>query len=155
MSSTREEALKRARSHLQQATLEGLEAARVLLQAAMRSRGLAADASADSWLGNLQLSLEDLIAGLRKNTPFMLPAALAEPLAAALETEIKRWEQRSQTDPDARLVLRTFLGLRELLWELGMRREPSSTSQGSPSNPSSRGPARPKRDRVQRFDIED
>ena len=53
MSSAREEALKRARTHLQQATIEGLEAARVLLQAAMHSRGLAADVSADSWLGNL------------------------------------------------------------------------------------------------------
>lgn len=154
MSSGAEEALQKARAHLRLAALEGLEAARALLQAAMHA-GSGADTSGDSWAGNLQHSLEDLIAGLRENASFILPAALAEPLAAALGAEIERWEQRSQTDPDARLVLRAFLGLRELLWELGMRHEPEPTSDGPAPNFGSRGPARPRRDRVQRFDIED
>ena len=97
--------------HLRQATLEGLEAARALMHAAAHTSGLA-EPSGDSWAGHLQRNLEDLIAGLRKNGSFPLPTALTEPFATALEAEIKRWEQRSQTDPDARLVLRAFLGLR-------------------------------------------
>ena len=159
MSNGAEEALQRARAHLQQATLEGLEAARALVQAAMHTSGLAG-ASAESLVGNVQRSLEELIATLRENGTFILPAVLAEPLTAALEAEIKRWEERSRTDPDARPVLRAFLGLRELLWELGLRREPparEAPSQKDGSRPSSesRDPARPKRDRVQRFNVED
>jgi hypothetical protein len=153
LSNDAEEALQRARAHLQQATLEGLEAARALVEAAMYTSGLAG-ASADSLVGNVQRSLADLIAALRENGTFILPAVLAEPLAAALEAEIKRWEQRSRVDPDARPVLRAFLGLRELLWELGMRREPPPKGRRSPSSSESRNPARTKRDRVQRFDVE-
>jgi len=149
-----EEALQRARAHLRQATLEGLEAARALLQAAIQPRGRPA-ASSDSWLGNMLRSLDDLITGLRENASFTLPSALTEPLAVALEVEIKRWEERSQTDPDARLVLRAFLGLREFLWELGMRHDAPPTSEASVSNSGHRGPTRPKRGRVQRFKIED
>lgn len=154
MSGSGEEALQRARVHLQRATLEGLEAARALLQAAVHTSGLA-NPSGDSRVGSLQRSLEDLIAALRENASFMLPAAFAEPLTAALEAEIKRWERRSQADPDARPVLRAFLGLRELLWELGMRHERQPASEGSPSNSDGHGPTAQRRDRVQRFDIED
>jgi len=144
--------------HLRQATLEGLEAARALIHAAAHTSGLAepsGDSSADSWASHLQRNLEDLIAGLRKNGSFTLPAALTEPFATAVEAEIKRWEQRSQTDPDARLVLRAFLGLRELLWELGMRHDPAPTSKRSSTNPERPASEGPERDRVQRFDIED
>lgn len=143
-----------AREHLRKATLEGLEAARALLQAAMLTAG-GPSTGADSWSDNVLRGLEDLITRLRENASFTLPSAVAEPLAAALDAEIRRWEQRSRTDPDARLVLRAFLGLRELLWELGMRHEPEST--GGASAPASRrhGRAKPGRDRVLRFDIED
>jgi hypothetical protein len=148
-----EEALQRARKHLHRATLEGLEAARALLEAAVQTSGLT-DASRESLVGNLQSSLENLIAGIRENSSIELPKALAEPLAAALETEIKRWERRSQTDPDARPVLRAFLGLRELLWELGLgRTAPPRKEQSRPNDDTGR-PARPHRDRVQRFDVE-
>jgi len=144
--------------HLRQAALEGLEAARALMHAAAHTSGLAEpsdDSSGDSWAGHLQRNLEDLIAGLRKNGSFPLPTALTEPFATALEAEIKRWEKRSQTDPDARLVLRAFLGLRELLWELGMRHDPAPTSERSSTNPERPASEGPERDRVQRFDIED
>lgn len=154
MSDGAEEALHRARTHLQRATLEGLEAARALVQAGMHTSGLAR-ATGDSWVEKLQRSLEELIAELRENGSFSLPAVLAEPLAEALEVEIERWELRSSTDPDARVVLRAFLGLRELLWELGMRHGTTSTSDGSRSNSSSPAAARPKRNRVQRFNVED
>ena len=149
-----EEALQRARKHLHRATLEGLEAARALLEAAARTSGLTDDAARESLVGNLQSSLENLIARIRENSSIVLPKALAEPLAAALETEIKRWERRSQTDPDARPVLRAFLGLRELLWELGLdRTAPPGKEQAQPNDDTAR-PAQPHRDRVQRFDVE-
>jgi hypothetical protein len=47
----------------------------------------------------------------------------------ALGAEIARWEARAREDPDARLVLRTLLGLREILWELGVR---PKAAAGSP-----------------------
>lgn len=119
----------------------------------MRTSGLA-DSSRESLVGNLQTSLENLIAGVRENSTIMLPKALAEPLEVALEAEIKRWEQRSQTDPDARPVLRAFLGLRELLWELGLGREAPPTKDRSRPNEDTGGSTRSHRDRVQRFDVE-
>lgn len=149
-----EAAFVRARGHLRRSTLEGLEAARALIQAAILSSGVTS-ASRDSIVGGLQRGLEELIAGFRENATFVFPSALGEPLAEALETEINRWEKRSQTDPDARPVLRAFLGLRELLWELGLRRdEPPRNTPPGPSNQRDRPPAT-KRDRVQRFKIDD
>lgn len=50
----------------------------------------------------------------------------------ALEAEIRRFEARSVDDEEARLVLRAFLGLREFLWELGVR--PSAKETGSASD---------------------
>jgi hypothetical protein len=120
----------------------------------MHTSGLAT-AAGDSWVGNVQRGLEELIAEIRENGSFVLPAVFAEPLAEALELEIKRWELRSSTDADARVVLRAFLGLRELLWELGMRPGTSSTSDGAGSNSIRHEPAHTKRDRVQRFNIEE
>ena len=60
----------------------------------------------------------------------------------ALEAEIRRLETRSVDDEEARLVLRAFLGLREFLWELGVR--PSGSETGSASNePAGQAPADP------------
>jgi hypothetical protein len=42
-------------------------------------------------------------------------------VAAALDAEIARWEASSRDDPEARAVLRAFLGVREILWEVGLR----------------------------------
>ena len=33
----------------------------------------------------------------------------------------RRWEERARDDSDARSVLRAYLGMREILWELGVR----------------------------------
>jgi len=49
------------------------------------------------------------------------PGGLSGALAEALDVEIRRWETRARSDPDARAVYRAFLGVRELLWELGVR----------------------------------
>ena len=159
MSEAAEQARKRARAHLRQATLEGLEAARELLLAAMLSGGLG-DAPANSLAGQLRRTLEELIARVRDNTSFVFPPALAAPLIAALDGEIRRWEKRSEEDADARPVLRAFIGLRELLWELGLRKDEAPRGQASkaeePTAPSpDRAERAPRRARVERFDVED
>lgn len=170
MNEAADEALRRARSHLQTATLEGLQAARALLDVAVHGSGLT-DAAEDGLVAELRRSLDELIAAIRRNAPFSLPTQLTEPLSSALDAEIERWERRSRTDPDARPVLRAFLGLRELLWEIGVGRDPASpTDSGrsdgagttSPKAEQSRPDARPRarrtasaRDRVQRFRIDD
>ena len=73
------------------------------------------------WLGPLGRLLESLSDGLIGE-----PSKTAEPLlqavAEALDVEIARWEERARDDGEARAVLRAFLGLRELLWEFGLRR---------------------------------
>jgi hypothetical protein len=79
-----------------------------------------------------------------------LLAAIAE----ALDAEIARWELRAQDDADARAVLRAFLGMRELLWEFGVRR---SQAGGPPREDEAihrPAPARRARPRVQRVRVE-
>jgi len=65
----------------------------------------------------------------------------------ALEVEIQRWEARSTQEEEARSVLRAFLGLREFLWELGIRPTPADTAKGSddvaPQNASDDAPTSP------------
>ena len=163
MSEDFDEGLRRARGHLGRAAMEALEAARTLLETALRANGLHTVAP-ESLAGEIGRSLDALISALREGTPFRLPPALAAPLFRALEAEILRWETRSKTDPDARPVLRAFLGLREILWEFGVRAPGESEpppdargeeTQGTPSDTrppdqqTKRGPAR-----IQRFDIE-
>ncbi len=130
MSNDVDEALKRARAHFRSSILEGLEGTRALLQATVHASGLT-DVSKDSMVGQVERQLEDLIAVLRDSAAFTIPRALAEPLQTAIDAEINRWEQRSRTDPDARLVLRAFLGMRELLWEVGMRSDGATRAGGS------------------------
>ncbi len=155
MSDELEQGLRRAREHLGRATLEMVEAARALLDASLRATGLHSVAP-DSLAGEIGRNLDALLSSLRAGGPFQLPSALADPLSEALEAEIERWEARSKTDVDARPVLRAFLGLRELLWELGLRppaepRSPHATKPRDPAQPASGEPAK---SRVQRFDVE-
>jgi hypothetical protein len=113
-----DEALARARRHARSAVAEAFEALRALLDAAsLATSGASAGlhpvfAQADRWLrsGAHRLVGEG-----------SLPGDLAASLAEALGAEIARWEEQARIDPDARAVLRAFLGLRELLWELGVR----------------------------------
>ena len=105
--------------------------------------------------------LEDAEKGL-PDTFRALLARLAEQLkildqqVGELEAEIERWEARAGDDPEARAVLRAFLGLRELLWEFGIRPSGSRTgSETGNSFRSRRGTARRSRPRrVQRVEIE-
>ncbi len=105
-------------------------------------------------LAALLSGLEDRLA--RAAGPMSAPIVHA--ITDALDLEISRWETRAQDDPEARAVLRAFLGLRELLWEFGLRRgrdgaqhepggEESAAGRGSRVK-RSRGP------RVQRVTVE-
>jgi hypothetical protein len=113
-------ALERARAHARLALSEGVCAARALLDAAALSVG-GEPPEAFSSLGRVARTLDELSASLAGDgLQLGLPAFDA--LLTALDSEISRWESRSQSDSDARAVLRAFLGLREILWEFGMRR---------------------------------
>jgi hypothetical protein len=138
---TVQEALARARRHARASLAEAVAAARALLDAAaLAATGVPSDEQRR--LSGLAATLDALAAqiapdGAGDGTPLL--AAVYE----ALDDEIERWEERSRDDADARPVLRAFLGLREILWELGVR----PTQAGPPSEPS-RGA------RVQRVPVE-
>jgi hypothetical protein len=124
-----EEALRRAGEHARRAAAEALAALRALLDAgALAATGAPSDELRG--LGALARRLDDVGAALRAGTA---PEALVTALAEALDAEIARWEARSGEDADARAVLRAFLGLRELLWELGVR-APSGSAPSEPSH---------------------
>lgn len=150
---TAEEALRRAGDHARRAAAEALAAFRALLDAgALAATGSASDQLRG--LGGLSSRIDELAAALREGAS---ADGLVGALAEALDAEIARWESRSGTDPDARAVLRAFLGLRELLWELGVRpRGASSSAAESAEAP----PARPLRtarraaNRIQRVPVE-
>jgi len=131
------EALERARQHSRAAATEATAAVRALLDAA----ALGATGSTSGNIPALQSvrgSLDDLhrwLEGGQASTGVVI--ALAE----ALETEIRRWETRGAEDEEARAVLRAFLGLRELLWELGVRTPAGSPAAAdSPREPSAEAP---------------
>jgi hypothetical protein len=128
---TVEEALARARRHGRLAAAETLTAMHALLDAAtLASSGR--PSRAHRQLAPLARVLEGLASDLGRHGgdgPGPLIAAIAE----ALDAEIARWEKRARDDLDARAVLRAFLGLRELLWELGVRPGPKRARQRPPS----------------------
>ena len=138
------EALARARRHAKNAVGEALEAIRALLDAAsLAASGAPAVSSAlfapvDAWFARAS---RGLTAGGG------LTDGLAAEIAAALEQEIARWEQRARTDDDARPVLRAFLGLREVLWELGVRAPHGAAHAGPPETA-------PRPPRVQRVAVQ-
>jgi hypothetical protein len=157
-------------NHAQLALSEGVASARALLDAASIavSGGPARD---HPRLSELAWTLDRIAAGLSGEAPSLRAAALSA-LLAAIDGEVRRWEIRSRSDQDARAVLRAFLGLREILWEMGVRRSESESKSGFSSNsaersgsagrqransdrsqPKRRGPARPTTPRVQRIEI--
>jgi len=129
-----EEALLRARGHARAAAAEAALAVRALLDgASLAATGVPAEAhellrGALGWLDAAAAS-----AGGGEARRWL--ASLAE----ALDAEIARWEARSRSDPEARSVLRAFLGVRELLWELGLRAAPPAPPAAPPAEPA-RGP---------------
>ena len=126
---------------------------RALLDAAaLASAGTPSEAS--RLFGPPARLLDELAAQLGGGA--QLPSSVLAAIAEALDVEIARWEQRAREDADARAVLRAFLGLREVLWEFGVRAggKASSADPNSPANGRTRRPgARPRR-RVQRVRVE-
>ncbi len=146
------EALSRAREHSRAAASEALAAVHALLDAAaLATSGETSEAN------RLHSPLASLLEGL--SSELAAPGARSAPahdaLADALDAEIARWEIRARDDADARAVLRAFLGVRELLWELGVRRreetakEKPRAGERSRRGPRGRGPRR-----VQRVPVE-
>jgi hypothetical protein len=124
-----EEALARARRHARAAAGEGLEAVRALLEAAaLATPGV--PSGAQRLLSLASDTLEELAAALGAEDR-ATQASLGRALTEALDAEIARWEARARDDTEARAVLRAFLGLREVLWELGMRPERGARPRGA------------------------
>jgi hypothetical protein len=141
------EALERARAHARNALREAVAAARALLDAgALAATGVPARS---------QPGLDALARGLDAWSQALDGAAdgpaapLVDALADALDAEIERWEQRAADgDADARAVLRAFLGLREILWEMGVRRAARSSASAG------RGDTAMRRARVRRVVVQ-
>jgi len=114
-----EEAIARAREHGRLALAEAAAAARCLLDAAaLATTGAPSEAHAGlrraaDWLARGESLARD--ASGRRAQRWM------QEVAGALDAEIARWEASSRDDPEARAVLRAFLGVREILWEIGLR----------------------------------
>ncbi len=152
------EALARAQRHAQAAIAEALAAVGALLDAS--SLALSGEAAtSNALLGPIARILDGLRAEFDESTTTGEVAALLRSIADALDAEIARWEARAETDPEARAVLRAFLGLRELLWEFGIRRESNPNERGETSKRAARKKgrstsARRKPPRVQRVTVE-
>ncbi len=124
-----EEALVSARRHARAALGEAALAARALLDAlALATSGAPSETSRTlSWAA---AALDVAARGLGRDAPHT--SSLLGAVVEALDAEIARWEARAGVDSDARAVLRAYLGLREILWELGLRAPQSDTQRESP-----------------------
>jgi hypothetical protein len=152
------EAFVRARKHAHAAIAEALASVGALLDAS--SLALSGEAAtSNALLGPMARILEGLRAEFDASTTTGEIAALLRSIVDALDAEIGRWETRAETDPDARAVLRAFLGLRELLWEFGIRRESDANQSGETPTRAARkkgrsASSRRKQPRVQRVTVE-
>ncbi len=146
-----EEALARARLHGRAAITDALAAIRALLDAAALATA-GEPAQAHRLFGPLAGLLESLEADLEA-APRDASESLLASIADALDAEIARWEERASADADARAVLRAFLGLRELLWEFGVRRTGANDGATPPDGGGAAKRRRP-RPRVQRVRVE-
>lgn len=113
------EALARARAHARSAVSEAILALHALVDAASYAT-TGEPSSAHPALARLVRPTEAFAVALGGDSTAASP--LVGAIAHALDAEIARWEACAHDDPDARAVLRAYLGLREMLWELGVRR---------------------------------
>ncbi len=146
-----EEALDRARRHGRAAIADVLAAIHALLDAAALATA-GEPAQAHRLFAPLAGLLEGLEADLEA-APRDASESLLASIADALDAEISRWEARADADADARAVLRAFLGLRELLWEFGVRRTGGNGEVTPPDRRRAAARRRPRR-RVQRVRVE-
>jgi hypothetical protein len=136
-----DEAIARARRHALAALAETVHALRALVDAAsLATTGAPSDAhaalaGASAWLDGIA---EQMQAGAgRHGAPWL------DAVARVLDAEIARWETRGRDDPEARAVLRAFLGVREILWEFGLRPSSSAARGVTPDEPSRHVPVGP------------
>ena len=140
------------------AVAESVAALQALLDAvALALSGRAAEG--DAILGPLSSGLEELRALIAPEDS-RFGSSLLSALFDALDAEIARWEVRSREDPNARSVLRAFLGVREILWEISSRGQQSAgpskeggTEAGGTRRPTGTGPSR-RSTRVRRVPVE-
>jgi hypothetical protein len=138
------EALAEARAHALSALAEAVAALRALVDAASLAAGRE---------GAPARRLAPLAEALASLSAWLSPAgerdadALLRALAEGLDAEIARWEARSREEPEARAVLRAFLAVREVLWELGTRFASPRGTPGAPEEPETAPPERPPRRR--------
>lgn len=146
-----EEALTRAREHGRAAAGEAALAARALLDAlSLATRGTPSDGG--RVLAWAAAALDDAARGLGRDAAGT--ASLLGAVAEALDAEIARWETRAASDRDARAVLRAYLGLREILWELGLRAPDRQPQQQPKPRGAAPRPARPAPRGVERIRVE-
>jgi hypothetical protein len=148
------EALGRARRHGRRAAAEAIDALHALLEAATLGATDRPPAE-DGARAPLFALLAGLAAALRDDAEEPTAPSWSA-LADAVDAEIARWEERARDDPDARQVLRAFLGLREMLWEFGLRsRAGGGDPRSEPARPAaSRPPAAAGPPRVQRVRVQ-
>jgi len=143
------EALERARQHGRAAAAEALCALHALIDAASLAT-TGAPAEAHRGIALVARALEDVAGAFGEGEGASLLGAVVE----ALDAEIGRWEQRATQDPEARAVLRAYLGLRELLWELGVRRPASAEAEAEKPSATTRADALRRRAAIQRVPLE-
>jgi hypothetical protein len=145
------EALAEARAHARRAAAEAAAALRALLDAAtLAARG---EAAAAGRLAPLAEALDQLSAWLSPEQESDADAVLRA-LAGGLDAEIARWEAKSREDPEARSVLRAFLAVREVLWELGTRFTAAARAEADAPASASETEERPARRRRSRRRVE-
>ncbi|HJO24912.1 MAG: hypothetical protein QF890_14570 [Myxococcota bacterium] len=146
---TAQEALERARHHARTAAAEAVTALHAVLDAAALARD-GSPAEAHVLLGPAARLLIQLARDLESEANSHAESLLVA-VARAVDDEVARWEQSARDDTDARAVLRAFLGLRELLWEVGVRDPSSDTGSDGTHRPGQRTRSAP---RVQRVSVE-
>jgi hypothetical protein len=123
-----EEALVEAGVHARAALGEAVLAVRALLDAAsLAASGVPSDEQ--ERLASISATLDALAERLGQDGSG--GASLLSAVFEALDEEIHRWEERSREDATARPVVRAFIGLREILWELGVRPTDSGETTGA------------------------
>jgi hypothetical protein len=144
---TVEEALLRARRHARASAAEAVAALRALMDAGVLAAGRS---PSEGTLAPLAETLDNLRAWLDPEGG-RDGADLMAGVTEALDEEVARWEARSRQDPEARSVLRAFLAVREVLFEVAARRtapKESAAEAAEPPEPT------PMPTRVQRISVE-
>jgi hypothetical protein len=149
------EALARARQHGRAAAAEALATVRALIDAtSLAASGRPSEVS--RILGPLAKLLEafgDELGHEAGDGSLRILDSIAE----AVDDEIAFWEKRARNDTEARTVLRAFLGLREILWEFGVRRgggAKGAQPDEPPRPPSRRRSTKSRGARIQRVPIQ-